>query len=68
MNPIESLWGILARAVYKEFWQFDDAESLKEAIVYEWEKIEISVLRSLVRFMKKRCIDVLDKRGGPIKY
>ena len=68
LNPIENLWAVLVREAYRGFRQFDDVESLKEAIQYGWEKIEISVLRALVRSMKQRCIDVITKRGGPISY
>ena len=32
LNPIEKLWGILVRSVYKDFRQFDTLEDLKEAI------------------------------------
>ena len=68
LNPIENLWAVLVREVYRGFRHFDDVESLKEAILYGWENIEKRVLLALVRSMKQRCIDVITKRGGPIAY
>ena len=35
MNPIENIWGILARAVYREGRQFDTLDDLREALQYE---------------------------------
>ena len=68
LNPIENLWSIFVRSVYVYFCHFEDVNSLKEAILYAWENIEIEELRKLVISMKQRCIDVLGKRSGPIKY
>ena len=68
LNRIQNLWGSLVRRVYVDFRHFEDVDSLKEAILCAWENIEIEELIKLVRSMKQRCIDVLEKRGGPIKY
>ncbi|CAF2149472.1 unnamed protein product [Rotaria magnacalcarata] len=38
LNPIENLWGILARMVYAEGKQFRTKEQLKTAILKSWEK------------------------------
>ncbi len=37
-NPIENHWVVLVREMYRGFREFDDGESLKEAILYGWEK------------------------------
>ncbi len=39
-NPIENLWGILVRDVYKEHRQFNDVEELKEEILRYWDNIQ----------------------------
>ena len=68
LNPIENLWGILARAVYADARQFDDVESLAQAIAQEWDKISDEKCKSLVHSMQKRCLAVIEKRGGETKY
>ena len=36
LNPIENLWGYMVTKVYEDFRQFDDVESLSEAIAFAW--------------------------------
>ncbi len=47
LNPIENLWGILVRAIYRDFRQFDTLEDLREVIETAWDNIDISVLKRL---------------------
>ena len=54
MNPIENLWGILARRVYANGRQFGNAEALKQEIVNEWRKIDQDTLKTLIDSMPDR--------------
>ena len=67
LNPIENLWGIIVRAVYKNFRQFDNTSDLKEAIETAWDNMYVSVLKKLVDYLPKRCIEVVKMDGGPTK-
>ena len=67
-NPIENLWGVLARAVYAESRQFSNVEQLKEAIQHEWSKITQTQLENLVHSMKNRLVEVLKRNGGVTCY
>ena len=47
-NPIETLWGILSRRVYKNKRQFEDRETLKSCIKQYWNEIPSETLRKLI--------------------
>lgn len=66
LHPMESLWGLLARAVYKNGKQYDTKEELVEAIKNEWEAIPVSKLQSLAKSMKTRCLEVYKADGRRI--
>ena len=44
LNPIENVWGMLTRKVYEGGRQFDDINSLKNAILIAWEEIHLIIL------------------------
>lgn len=68
LNPIENLWGILAREVYKEGTQYQTVQSLKAAIVKAWEAIDQNVIIKLYDSMDKRMEDVVNAKGNAIEY
>jgi hypothetical protein len=68
LNPIENLWGDMARAVYSGGKQYSSIEELKEAIMRAWNAISESRLAGLIDSMYDRCIDVLESRGKKIEY
>lgn len=68
LNPIENLWGLLVQEVYAGFRSFDYEDDLVEAINFAWEKISLEYLRTLIKSMPKRCVEVIEKRGGPTHY
>ncbi|KAF0701970.1 hypothetical protein AaE_016204 [Aphanomyces astaci] len=51
LNPIENVWGVLARAVYANGRQFDNVEDLKCKIQFEWNRITLAYCRTLVDSM-----------------
>ena len=63
LNVIENAWNEISRGR-----QFDSVEHLREALYYEWDKLELSYVRKLIkpfpRWLKARW----DSRGGPTKY
>ena len=68
LNPIENLWGILARRVYANGRQYHSLEDLKKAIIKCWSEIDQNTLKSLVRSMPERCREVLEKKGGKTRF
>jgi hypothetical protein len=69
LNPIENLWGTLARAVYDNGRrQFDTVQELRATIVSKWAAIEQSVLETLILSMPNRIFEVIRLNGGSTKY
>ena len=68
-NPIENLWGNLARSVYKHGKRtFRNKNELKKVIIEEWEKIKPDYLTKLVKSMPRRCLAIIKQKGGKINY
>jgi transposase len=68
LNPIENVWGVLARRVYASGRQFQNCDALIEVLQKVWEEIEPELLVKLVSTMQNRCVSVLEKKGGSISY
>ena len=68
LNPVENLWGILARAVYKNGRQFWSRTELIACIRKCWEEIGADYLAKLTNSMHKRCVEVLKNHGSKIDY
>ncbi|POM66382.1 Transposase [Phytophthora palmivora] len=68
LNPIENVWGIIAREVYHGGKQYMTPQDLKSAIQGAWENLELSRLRSLVKSMPDRASDVLEAKGKKTNY
>ena len=67
-NPIENLWGILSRAVYKNGKQYNNIKELEKAIRVEWSKIHITTLRKPICSMENRIPQAIQHNGGSTSY
>ncbi|EFP00390.1 hypothetical protein CRE_01407 [Caenorhabditis remanei] len=68
LNPIENVWGLLARAVYRHGKQFQTVSDLKDTILDEWNKLQPSYLQSLTDSMSNRLCQVIQNFGGSTTY
>lgn len=68
LNPIENLWGILSRSVYKNSAQYENVGALKRAIRKAWAEIPLSVLQKLICSMKNRIFECIANRGSNTHY
>lgn len=64
LNPMENLWGILARAVYANGIQYANTQALKAAIVSAWDAIDCNVLQRLVDGMPHRVYAIGINKGA----
>lgn len=48
LNPIENLWGILARKLYRNTRQFGNVEDLRGCVLAEWDAIPDQIFENLV--------------------
>lgn len=68
LNPIENMWGVLARAVYANGRQFETRDTLIATIKTCWEEITPEYMLKLLGSMPKRCVEVLELHGAKTKY
>jgi transposase len=68
LNPIENLWGILARQVYSNGKQYSSTAELSEAVRVAWAGIGLDTRRKLVASMHARCLEVLKSQGGKTRF
>ncbi|KHJ84698.1 putative transposase [Oesophagostomum dentatum] len=68
LNPIENLWGILARKVYANNKQYRTMNGLRLAVVQAWDAIEPGILQNLANSLPSRLFELISGRGGPINY
>ncbi|KAF0709763.1 hypothetical protein AaE_012778 [Aphanomyces astaci] len=68
LNPIENMWGILARAVYAHGRQFATKIDLVAAISKAWDEVAQNLIENLLKSMPNRCMSVLELKGGKTKY
>ena len=68
LNPIENVWGLLARKIYSEGTQFRTREQLKIAILKSWEETIIDQLGNLVNSMLQRIFEVIRLNSAKTRY
>ena len=68
LNPIENLWGLIARRVYHNQRQFNKVDELWTEIQNVWYNIEPDILQNLIVSMKDRIFDVIRLNGAQTKY
>lgn len=66
LNPIENVWGVLARSVYANGRQFSTRAELKREIEKCWRELDQQYLRGLVEGMPTRMAQVILQRGKTI--
>lgn len=64
LNPIENIWGWMARKVYANRKQYRSLEEIEVAVKQAWRDIEKDFIDNLLSSMQNRAIEVLQKRGG----
>lgn len=67
-NPMENLWAMMVREIYKDFKVYDNVSELKLAIKAAWDKLSSEALKKLVDSMPTRCFLVAMKNGSTIRY
>ncbi|KAF2355752.1 hypothetical protein FHG87_013492 [Trinorchestia longiramus] len=60
LNPIENLWGWMAKEVFEDGLQFETKEGLRKAVFDTWGKVLVDLVQKLVTSMHKRIFQVID--------
>lgn len=67
LNPIDNLWGILARRVYANGRQYASVNELYVAVCSAWREIPQKIIDSLINSMTKRVFEVIKQGGKQLK-
>lgn len=68
LNPMENLWGIVARRLYTENRRFENVDELKRGIVNAWSSIGQETIDNLISSMPDRVFQVISRKGKQINY
>lgn len=68
LNIIENVWGWMTRKVYESGRQFEDIQSLTDAINTAWREVSLNYLKSLYDSLTDRIYEVISKNGGSTHY
>ena len=68
MNPIEHLWYLLKSRINRRKNIPKNLDELKEAILEEWEEIDIETINLLIDSMPNHIQALLKAKGGSTKY
>ena len=68
LNPIENLWGMLVRDVYKNNKQYSNVKELQDGIVKAWNNLDGNFLQTLVSSMPSRLFEVGLNQGKVTHY
>jgi hypothetical protein len=64
LNPIEHLWHELGRRVRRRVNPPESIDQLQRVLTDEWNNIPQASVMHLIGFMRRRCIAVINARGG----
>jgi len=68
MSPIEHVWDELKRRVYARPLPPVNVQQLEDAVIEEWHAIPQAFIANLIRSMRRRCVALINARGGFTRY
>lgn len=68
LNPMENMFGNLARRVYANGKHYSTVRDLTESIIVCWNDIEQAECRALTSSMPNRLVKVIEKKGAATEY
>ena len=68
LNPVENVWALLVRDVYRGDRRYYSMNELKDAILASWSGVTQDALNGLARSMPDRLFHCIAAKGGYTKY
>ena len=68
LNPIENIWSLMAKEVYKEEKVYKNTTDLWDAVVAAWLAIPLETFQNLYNSMTSRMIKVIKEKGERIRF
>ena len=63
LNPIENVWGLLARRVYANGWGFSAIDELRSCMLTKWLDLETETIQDLIISLLQLCFSFLNNKG-----
>ena len=67
LNPIENLWSILKREIYRNGRQFNSKHDLWDAVKVVANNVSVSTIANLTSDVDNRLVRVLEKKGTSVQ-
>ena len=67
LSPLEHLWDYLGRKVRGRY-EVNNVNDLERALHEEWAQVPRQFIQRLINSMRRRCMAVIQARGGHIRY
>lgn len=68
LNPIENVWGYMARKLYTNNKQYQTLTELKSEVLNVWKNIPADYIQGLIRSMHDRTVETIQKQGHFTHY
>lgn len=68
LNPIENLWGVMVRDVYRDRRHFSNVAELTTAVHVAWDKLSQDLSKRVFSSTSNRCISVRQRDGADTNY
>ena len=68
LSPIEHVWDELGRRVRNRRPKPQTRQELDAALINEWNNIPRNIIRRFTSSMRRRCLAVINARGGHTRY
>ncbi|RYY42253.1 MAG: hypothetical protein EOO06_21400 [Chitinophagaceae bacterium] len=68
LNPVENVFGILARRLYSGNRQFSTVSELRAAILEAWDEVSWDDIQKTISNMHSRMIAIIAEKGGSTEY
>lgn len=68
INPIENVWGIIVKNIYKRNFRPQNSNELWEIIHDCWENLDPNIISTTIQSMPNRLTQIIEKDGYMTKY
>lgn len=68
LNPVENVWGLISREIYKNGTQYNNTSELEKAVTAAWANLKTDFLSNLTATMKDRVFQLIASQGKFTKF
>lgn len=68
INPVENVWGLIVKEIYKRNFRPNNSDELWEVIHECWEELNPNIIANLINSIPDRLVQIVEKNGHMTKY